>query len=210
MPAIGFENLLIVVVVALAAPLLVSVIPRVRLPAVVMEIVAGVVLGPAVLGVAEADLAVQVMAVIGLAFLLFMVGLELDVRVLRGTVLRLAALGYLLSLALGGGVGLAVTAAGWVQGPLLIAIALSATSLGLVVPCSRMPAGSTRLSVGSRSRRRHWRMSRRSCCSRCCSPREPRASVRGWCCSFRSPASSSSSPPGWCSPGGGDRSVTSC
>ncbi|MGW5239284.1 cation:proton antiporter [Monashia sp. NPDC004114] len=134
MPAIGFENLLIVAVVALAAPLLVSVIPRVRVPAVVMEIVAGVVLGPAVLGVAEADLAVQVMAVIGLAFLLFMVGLELDVRVLRGTVLRLAALGYLLSLALGGGIGLVVTAAGWVQGPLLIAIALSATSLGLVVP----------------------------------------------------------------------------
>ena len=112
---------------ALAAPLVVALVPTVlpalRLPAVVVEIVVGVVLGPSVLGVVEADLPVQVLAVIGLAFLLFMVGLELDVRALRGRVLGIAALGYLLSLALGGGVGLAVAAAGWVDGPLLVAVA---------------------------------------------------------------------------------------
>jgi Kef-type K+ transport system membrane component KefB len=138
MPDTGFVNLLVVAVVALAAPLLVALVPALvpalRLPAVVVEIVAGVVLGPAVLGVVEADLPVQVLAVIGLAFLLFMVGLELDVRTLRGRVLRLAAMGYLLSLVLGGVVGIAVTAAGWVDGPLLVAVALSATSLGLIVP----------------------------------------------------------------------------
>lgn len=147
----GFDNLLVVAVVALAAPLVVALVPTVlpalRLPAVVVEIVVGVVLGPSVLGVVEADLPVQVLAVIGLAFLLFMVGLELDVRALRGRVLGIAALGYLLSLALGGGVGLAVAAAGWVDGPLLVAVALSATSLGLIVPVLK-DAGQTGSAMG--------------------------------------------------------------
>jgi Kef-type K+ transport system membrane component KefB len=147
----GFDNLLVVAVVALAAPLVVALVPTVlpalRLPAVVVEIVVGVVLGPSVLGVVEADLPVQVLAMIGLAFLLFMVGLELDVRALRGRVLGIAALGYLLSLALGGGVGLAVAAAGWVDGPLLVAVALSATSLGLIVPVLK-DAGQTGSAMG--------------------------------------------------------------
>jgi Kef-type K+ transport system membrane component KefB len=141
MPDTGFENLLVVAVVALAAPLLVAwvsaLVPALRVPAVVVEIVAGVLLGPAVLGVVETDLPVQVLAVIGLAFLLFLVGLELDVRSLRGRVLRLAVLGYVVSLALGTGFGWAASAAGWVQSPLLLAVALSATSLGLVVPVLR-------------------------------------------------------------------------
>jgi Kef-type K+ transport system membrane component KefB len=90
---------------------------------------------------------VQVLAVIGLAFLLFMVGLELDVATLRGRVLRLALLGYLVSLTLGAGVGVGAAAAGWVDNPLLIAVALSATSLGLVIPVLK-DAGAATGSVG--------------------------------------------------------------
>jgi Kef-type K+ transport system membrane component KefB len=134
MPDTGFDNLFVVALVALLAPLAVAALPALRVPAVVVEIIAGVVLGPDVLGVVAADLAVQVLAVIGLAFLLFTVGLELDVRTLRGAALRLAAAGYAISLLLGTGAGLVATAAGWVSSPLLVAIALSATSLGLVVP----------------------------------------------------------------------------
>jgi Kef-type K+ transport system membrane component KefB len=134
MPDTGFDNLFIVALVALLAPLCVAIVPVLRIPAVVLEILAGILLGPDVLGVVDADVPVEVLAVIGLAFLLFAVGLELDVRTLRGTTLRLAVAGYAVSLALGTGVGLVATAAGWVSSPLLLAIALSATSLGLVVP----------------------------------------------------------------------------
>jgi Kef-type K+ transport system membrane component KefB len=134
MPNTGFDNIFIVALVALLAPLVVATVPALRVPAVVVEIMAGVALGPDVLGVVEADLAVQVLSVIGLAFLLFTVGLELDLRTLRGTALRLSAAGYAVSLALGVGVGLLMGAAGWVSSPLLVAVALSATSLGLVVP----------------------------------------------------------------------------
>lgn len=41
-----FTNLLIVVVVAFAAPFALGLAPRLRLPAVVLEIVAGIAMGP--------------------------------------------------------------------------------------------------------------------------------------------------------------------
>src|SRR4029453_8205309 len=61
-------------------------------------------------------------------------GLEIDVHQLRGRLLRFAVLGYLVTLVLGYGAGASFAAVGWVGEPLLLAITLSATSLGLVVP----------------------------------------------------------------------------
>lgn len=134
MPDVSFDNLFIVAVVAAGAPLLLGFAPRLRLPSVVLELVAGIVLGPSVLGWVQVDLPVQILALIGLAFLLFLSGLEIDVRRLRGALLRGALLGYLVTLALGVPIGLALDAAGWVRSPGIVVIALSATSLGLVVP----------------------------------------------------------------------------
>ena len=133
-PELSFGNLLVVAAVAVAAPLFVRLVPAVRTPAVVVEIVAGIVLGPSVLGWVEVDLPVQILALVGLAFLLFLAGLEIDVAGLRGRVLRVASLGFAATVALGVVVGLAFAAVDYVQSPLLLAIALSATSLGLVVP----------------------------------------------------------------------------
>jgi Kef-type K+ transport system membrane component KefB len=133
-PAVSFTGLLVVAVVAVGAPLLVAAVPWLRVPAVVLEIVAGIVLGPSGLGWVKVDLPIQILAVIGLAFLLFLAGLEIDVAGLRGAVLRRAGAGFGLTLALGLLVGLGFHAAGYVKSPLLIAVALSATSLGLVVP----------------------------------------------------------------------------
>ncbi len=134
MPEVGFTNLLVVTLIALASPLCLGFVPRLRLPAVVLEIVAGVVVGPSVLGWVEADVVVSIVAVLGLAFLLFLAGLEIDLARLRGSVLRLAIVGYAVTLALGLIVGGALDAAGWISSPVLLAVALSATSLGLVVP----------------------------------------------------------------------------
>jgi Kef-type K+ transport system membrane component KefB len=134
MPDVSFTNLFIVCLVAAGAPLLLGLAPRLRLPSVILEIVAGIVLGPSVLGWVHVDLPVQILGLIGLAFLLFLSGLEIDPHRLRGRLLRLALLGYVITLALGAPIGFALHGAGWVQSPLLLAIALSATSLGLVVP----------------------------------------------------------------------------
>jgi Kef-type K+ transport system membrane component KefB len=133
-PDVDFINLLAVMVIALCAPLLLGFVPALRMPAVVLEILAGVVFGPSLLGWVEIDLVVEVLGLLGLAFLLFLAGLEIDVHRLRGRLLRLAVLGYVLTLVIGSGFGAGFDLLGWVDDPLLMAVTLSATSLGLVVP----------------------------------------------------------------------------
>jgi Kef-type K+ transport system membrane component KefB len=134
MPDVSFAGLLVVAVIALGAPLLVGLVPAIRVPAVVLEIVAGIVVGPSVLGWVEIDVPIQVLAVIGLAFLLFLAGLEIDLARLRGRVLRLTAGGFALTLGVGLALGVVFQAAGFIGNPLFLAIVLAATSLGLVVP----------------------------------------------------------------------------
>ena len=134
MPDVGFANLFGVLAIALVAPLALGFFPRVRVPAVVLEIVLGIVVGPSVLGWLEADLAVQVIALVGLAMLLFLAGLEIDLASLRGRVLGVAVAGYAISLGIGLAAGSVLDAVGWLDDPLLLAVTLSATSLGLVVP----------------------------------------------------------------------------
>jgi Kef-type K+ transport system membrane component KefB len=134
MPALSFVNLLWVAVIAFAAPVLLGLFPRVRLPAVVLEIVAGIVAGPAGLGWVRVDLPVQILSILGLAFLLFLAGMEIDLEGLRGRIGRLAGLGFALSALLALGAGSAAFGLGLVRSPLLIGIILLATSLGLVVP----------------------------------------------------------------------------
>ena len=131
---LSFGGLLIVGLIAVAAPLLVTAIPKVRIPAAVVEIVAGILVGPSVLGWVEVDAPIAVLSLVGLAFLLFLAGLEIDLAGLRGDLLRLPVLGFAVSLGVGVAAALAFDAAGWVQNPLFLAIALCATSLGLVVP----------------------------------------------------------------------------
>jgi len=129
-----FTNLLIVVAVGFAAPLGLGLFPRVQLPSVVLEIVAGIVIGPSVLGIAEVDQTVQVVALLGLGFVLFLAGLEIEFAKLRGPVLKLSAAGFALSFAIALLVSLGLAAAGLVDTPLLVAIILCSTSLGVLIP----------------------------------------------------------------------------
>lgn len=134
MPAISFTNLLWVAGIALVVPMALGLVPRLRLPAVVLEIIAGIVAGPAVLGWVRVDLPVQILSTLGLAFLLFLAGLEIDLQRLRGLLGRRAGLAFGLSALLALGAGTAAAGLGLVRSPLLIGILLLATSLGLVVP----------------------------------------------------------------------------
>jgi Kef-type K+ transport system membrane component KefB len=134
MPIVHYTNLLIVVAAGLAAPLVLGFFPRLRLPAIVLEIVLGIVLGPSGLGWVKADLPVSILSLIGLAFLLFLAGLEIDVERLRGRILKLTALGFAVSFGIAVVVGLGLRAGGFVKSPLFVAIVLVATSLGVIVP----------------------------------------------------------------------------
>jgi Kef-type K+ transport system membrane component KefB len=130
----SLDNLLLVMAVAFAAPLVLGLSPRLQLPSVVLEIVAGIVIGPSVLGWVEVDQAVQVVALIGLAFVLFLAGLEIEFETLCGPLLKLTAAGFALSLAIALAVSLGLSAGGLVDTPLLVAIILCSTSLGVLVP----------------------------------------------------------------------------
>jgi Kef-type K+ transport system membrane component KefB len=130
----SFDDLLIVMAVAFSAPFILGLFPGLRLPSVVLEIVAGILIGPSVLGWVQVDQTIEVMALIGLAFVLFLAGLEIEFDKLRGTVLRLTALGFALSFAIAVAVSFGLKAAGLVDTPLLVAIILSATSLGVIIP----------------------------------------------------------------------------
>jgi Kef-type K+ transport system membrane component KefB len=101
---------------------------------VLLEIVAGIVLGPSVLGVVEVDQAIEVIAIIGLGFVLFLAGLEIEFEKLRGEVLRVALYGFALSFAIALVVAFGLKAGGLVETPLLVAIILCATSLGILIP----------------------------------------------------------------------------
>jgi Kef-type K+ transport system membrane component KefB len=129
-----FGDLLIVMAVAFAAPFVLGLAPGLRLPSVVLEIVAGIIIGPSVLGWVHVDEAVDVVARIGLAFVLFLAGLEIEFPRLRGRVLHLTAGGFGLSFGLGLVVALGLKGAGLIDSPLLVAIILCATSLGVLIP----------------------------------------------------------------------------
>jgi Kef-type K+ transport system membrane component KefB len=131
---VHFNNLLIVVAIGLLAPLTLGFFPRLRLPAIVLEIVLGIVVGPSGLGWVRPDVPVSILALIGLAFLLFLAGLEIDVERLRGRILKLTALGFAMSFGVAVVIGLGLRAGGLVRSPLFVAIVLAATSLGVIVP----------------------------------------------------------------------------
>jgi Kef-type K+ transport system membrane component KefB len=133
-PEIDFANLLIVVAVAFTAPLVLGLAPALRLPSVVLELIAGIAIGPAGFGWVEVDEPIRVLSLIGLAFLLFLAGLEIEFEKLRGRRLALVGGSFALSFGVAVVIGFALDAAGQVETPLLVAIILVATSLGVVVP----------------------------------------------------------------------------
>src|SRR3954452_18876459 len=126
MPLVHYTNLLSVVTIGLLAPLALGFFPRVRLPAGVLELVLGIVIAPSGLGWVKPDLPVSILALIGLAFLLFLSGLEIDVERLRGRVLKLTAIAFALPFAIAITIGLGLEAGGFVKSPLFVAIVLAA------------------------------------------------------------------------------------
>lgn len=147
MADVSFPALLGVALVALAAPFLAGLVPALRLPVVALDIVLGIVVGPG-LGWLRVDTGIEVLSTLGLGLLLFLAGLELDLGMMRSAVLRVAGSAFAVSCALALAAGFALDAAGVVAGaPTLVAVALAATSLGLVVPVLK-DAGATASELG--------------------------------------------------------------
>jgi Kef-type K+ transport system membrane component KefB len=130
----SFSGLLVVAALAFAVPFTLGLVPALRIPAVVLEILAGIVIGPSVLGWVDTDPAIDTFALVGVAFLLLLSGLEIDYERLRGRLLRVTALSFGVSFGIAIAAGLVLHGAGVVKSPLLLGIILSATALSVVVP----------------------------------------------------------------------------
>lgn len=139
-----FLPLLLVVLLAFLVPIILARFQRI--PVVVGEILAGILVGPSLLGIVSNDTILSFMANIGLAFLIFLAGMEIDLAELFpkrngsavkrvGPNLLLIALGlYLLTVGLALPGGWLISRIGRAGDPWLIALVLSAASLGVLLP----------------------------------------------------------------------------
>ena len=84
MRALSFDGLLVIALVAVAVPVLLALVPRLPVPGAVLEVVAGILVGPSVLGWVHLDAPVRVVSDLGLGMLLFLAGLEIDVGACGG------------------------------------------------------------------------------------------------------------------------------
>lgn len=128
---------LVVVAAAAVAPMLAELTKRWRIPSVLYELTLGILVGPHVLGWAQTDEFISTLSSIGLAFLMFMAGYEIDFQRVRGAPLNRAVGTWLVSLALGLGIGAALAATGFVLSNLLIGLALTTTAIGTLLPMIR-------------------------------------------------------------------------
>ena len=131
---ISFTGVLVLGIVSVLVPVVLALVPALPVPGAVLEVIAGIVIGPSVLGWVHIDAAVTVLADLGLGMLLFLAGLEIDVSGLRGPLARRAGLAFAASAGLGVGAGYALSGAGLSSRPLFLAVVLVSTSAGLLLP----------------------------------------------------------------------------
>ena len=126
--------LVIVALAALVALIAALVGPRLAVPVVVLEIVGGIVIGPQVLDLADPDAFIEFFAGLGLGMLFFFAGYEIDYERVKGAPLRLAVLGWALSLVLAFSIGGVLALAGIVLSLLFTGAALATTAIGTLIP----------------------------------------------------------------------------
>jgi Kef-type K+ transport system membrane component KefB len=129
----GLESLLVVVLVAALAPMIVAALPGPRVPQVVVLILAGVLIGPQVLGLADTT-GIKLLSNVGLGFLFLLAGYELDPRLLRERAGKLAISGWAFSAVIAVGAVAALGSIGFVRDFVPIGLALTTTALGTLLP----------------------------------------------------------------------------
>ena len=155
MADIHTASLLVVIAVAVLAPLLAEVPIGLRVPTVVLEIVLGCAVGPHGLNLVEPSGLVGSLAELGLTMLFFMAGLELDLKAIRGRPTRLAVAGWVATLALAALAVAMLVSLHMVRAPLLVGVALTTTAIGTLLPILRdsgeleTPFGSYVLAAGA-------------------------------------------------------------
>ena len=146
---ISFVPLLVVIGLAFLVPLLLSRIKAIAVPVVVGEIIAGIIVGKSGLHLVEENFVLEVLSILGFAYLMFLSGLEIDFsdvfsgegtagasRLRRWSSNPMVIGATLFTLTLTGSAAAAffLQNRGLINDPWIMALILSTTSLGVVVP----------------------------------------------------------------------------
>ena len=137
MQQVNTENLILVAFAMAIAAGIPALLPRLPLPGVVIEIVLGAIIGPQVLGLVHPGLTLNFLADFGLAMLFLMAGFEIDPAVLLGRPIRNALTGWIISAVIALGAAMLLFEAGLASAPILTALALSTTAIGVLMPMLR-------------------------------------------------------------------------
>jgi Kef-type K+ transport system membrane component KefB len=129
-------SLLVIAAIAAATPFLVGLL-RLPIAEVVLMLGFGIIFGPEMLGWIQLDDAINLLAELGLAFLFFAAGLELEKHAIRGRSGKLALYGWLVSAVLAVIAAAAIASTGLVDNFLGVAICLTSTALGTLLPVLR-------------------------------------------------------------------------
>lgn len=132
-----FQNILLIACIAVLAPLLNRAPGLANVPVVAIELAMGVLVGPSVAGLVTSDGIIDFLSRLGLAFLFFRAGFEFNLKSVGADALRLGLIAWASSLAIAAVVVTLMYLVGIVTAPILIAIALSTTALGILLPVLR-------------------------------------------------------------------------
>jgi Kef-type K+ transport system membrane component KefB len=130
------DTLLVIAAISAATPLLVALLPWLRVPQVVLLIAGGIVIGPEVLDLGSAS-SVQVLSDLGLGFVFLLAGYEVEVALFRSSSGRRAIVAWFISAAVAAGVVGLLAATGLVRAYAPVAIGLTTTALGTLLPILR-------------------------------------------------------------------------
>ena len=127
-------TLVLIALAAVLAPLLSELTGRLAVPEIVIQIGFGILMGPYVFNLAHVDNVITGLSDLGLTYLIFLAGYELDLDRIRGKPLELAAAGWAVSLAIGMAAAFALVSAGLARDTVVVGLALTTTALGTLIP----------------------------------------------------------------------------
>ena len=149
MIGVDATSFLVIVATAALAGLIVTVVgARVAIPVVVVELMLGIIVGPQVAGIARLDPATHFFGNLGLGMLFFFAGYEINFERIQGRPLRLAGLGWAMSLVLAYGLAGALQATNVIKSDLYTGAAMATTAIGTLIPILR-DAGELRTRFGT-------------------------------------------------------------
>jgi Kef-type K+ transport system membrane component KefB len=133
---LALDTLLAASAVAVLAALVVGLVPQLRIPQVVLLLAGGMLVGPQGLGWG-APLSLQPLADVGLGFVFLLAGYEIDQRLFRQDQGRRAVVAWFVTVALAAAIVGGLAALGLVRAFVPVALALTTTALGTLLPVLR-------------------------------------------------------------------------